>query len=152
MPHGRSEWPRFAASFSREHDEWVASLQVDNETTLEERPFHGITVETRPGRETAILIFGDAASATTGTSSLSGRVRQGRGGTRGGAKIEFVKKPTIKPAAGTSRVSPETAYAAARFVYRTNTGKFIISKTPLAPRSRKVSSSVARSARNSAKR
>ena len=57
----RSEWPRFAALFSRRHDEWVASLQVRDQTTLDERPFHGIAFETRPGRETAILVFGDAA-------------------------------------------------------------------------------------------
>ena len=57
----RSEWPRFAATFSREHDEWVASLQVADQTTLEERPFHGIAFEARPGREAAVLIFGDAA-------------------------------------------------------------------------------------------
>ena len=57
----RSEWPRFAATFSREHDEWVASLQVRDQTTLEERPFHGLAFEARPGRETAILIFGNAA-------------------------------------------------------------------------------------------
>ena len=62
----RPEWPRFAAAFSREHDEWVATLQVREhdgsvETTLQELPFHGIAFETRPGHEVALLIFGDAA-------------------------------------------------------------------------------------------
>ncbi|HKO57144.1 MAG TPA: hypothetical protein VJ276_14800 [Thermoanaerobaculia bacterium] len=38
-------------------------------------------------------------------------------------------KRTIKPAAGTSRVTPEQAQAAARFVYRdSKTGRLVISK------------------------
>jgi len=42
-------------------------------------------------------------------------------------------KRTIKPAAGISRVSAAQARAAARYVYRDSaTGKFIISKRPIA--------------------
>ncbi len=61
----RSEWSNFARRFSKGHDGWSASLRVLQapggfELAVEDRPFRGLTFETRPA-ETLILSFGDEA-------------------------------------------------------------------------------------------
>lgn len=60
------QWPSFARRFSSEHDGWSASLQLRQqdggvEMAVDDRPFRGVTLENRDGRETLILTFGDDA-------------------------------------------------------------------------------------------
>lgn len=59
-----AQWKAFAVRFSKEHDGWSASLQVRQsdggvEIAVDDRPFRGVTFETRDGGEALILTFGD---------------------------------------------------------------------------------------------
>jgi len=60
----RSQWPAFADRFTREHDGWSASVEIRQtdggiEVAVDDRPFRGLTVGERNGRQSLILAFGD---------------------------------------------------------------------------------------------
>jgi hypothetical protein len=57
------QWKAFADSFTRLHDGWIASLQIQEagspaRVEVDDSPFRGATMETRNGRETLVLTFG----------------------------------------------------------------------------------------------
>ncbi len=60
----QSRWRSFADRFTKEHDGWSASVelqQIDGgvEVAVDDRPFRGLTIEGRDGRDSLIFTFGD---------------------------------------------------------------------------------------------
>lgn len=68
----RSQWRDFLHEFSRQHDGWIASVEVmadelGAQREVENRPFHGVVYDPVPGDDRIEIMSGDARAHMTHT-------------------------------------------------------------------------------------
>lgn len=98
----RSEWATFFDSFSRQHDGWLASLELlapdlGALTEVHNRPLAGIAAELhRSGRDSITIIFGRIPSELTHIINQPTRVwlKQTAEGADDALEIESAEGPT----------------------------------------------------------
>ena len=100
------DWNNFCDEFSREHQSWLANVDVDGEIKTKESPFKKISV-TKAGKQTKIAIVLDGQSRKSIKYTVDGathlRVEQDKAGndqglevgTKSGAKtiVRFINSP-----------------------------------------------------------